>query len=111
MYGGREKGVLRKALEGVLPDEVLYRKKSPYPKTHNPNYLQAVRRQALARLDDPASPLHEFIQSDRIREIAASEEASSHLPWFGQLMSGPQLFAYLLQVDSWLREYNIRVAW
>lgn len=111
MYGGREKGLLRKALEGVLPDEVLYRKKSPFPKTHNPNYLQAVRRQALARLDDPASPLHQFIQADRIREIAASEEASSHLPWFGQLMSGPQLFAYLLQVDSWLREYNIRVAW
>lgn len=111
MYGGREKGLLRKALEGVLPEEVLYRKKSPFPKTHNPNYLQAVRRKALARLDDPASPLHQFVQADRIREIAASEDASSHLPWFGQLMSGPQLFAYLLQVDSWLREYNIRVAW
>ncbi|MCM3339084.1 asparagine synthase (glutamine-hydrolyzing) [Paenibacillus sp. MER TA 81-3] len=110
-YGGREKGLLRKALEGVLPDDVLYRKKSPYPKTHNPNYLNIVRRNALDRLDDSTSPLHQFVNAERIRDIAASEEASSHLPWFGQLMSGPQLFAYLLQVDVWLREYNIRVAW
>ncbi|NEZ43820.1 asparagine synthase (glutamine-hydrolyzing) [Paenibacillus alvei] len=110
-YGGREKGILRKALEGVLPDDVLYRKKSPYPKTHNPNYLNTVRRLALERLDDPSSPLHQFVNAERIRTIAASEEASSNLPWFGQLMSGPQLFAYLLQVDAWLREYGIRVAW
>lgn len=110
-YGGREKGLLRKALEGVLPEDVLYRKKSPYPKTHNPNYLNTVRRLALERLDDPSSPLHQFVNVERIRSIAASEEASSNFPWFGQLMSGPQLFAYLLQMDTWLREYHIRVAW
>lgn len=109
-YGGREKGILRKALEGILPDDVLYRKKSPYPKTHNPSYLNTVRKLALERLDDSSSPLHQFINADRIREIAASEEASSHLPWFGQLMSGPQLFAYLLQLDYWLRTYKVKVS-
>lgn len=108
-YSAREKGILRKALEGVLPDDVLYRKKSPYPKTHNPSYLNTVRSMALERLNDASSPLHQFINADRIRAIAASEEASSNLPWFGQLMSGPQLFAYLLQVDHWLRTYNVRV--
>ncbi|MDK8183723.1 asparagine synthase (glutamine-hydrolyzing) [Paenibacillus sp. UMB4589-SE434] len=108
-YGNREKGLLRKALEGILPDDVLYRKKSPYPKTHNPSYLNTVRKLALERLDDAASPLHQFIDESRIREIAASDEASSNLPWFGQLMSGPQLFAYLLQVDYWLRHYNVKV--
>jgi asparagine synthase (glutamine-hydrolysing) len=109
MTGGREKGVLRKALEGVLPHDVLYRKKSPYPKTHNPSYLRAVRSRLLARLDDPASPLLPLIDADRVREIAASADAGSHLPWFGQLMSGPQLFAYLLQMDDWLRRYKVRL--
>jgi asparagine synthase (glutamine-hydrolysing) len=28
-YDGREKGLLRKSLTGILPDEVLWRKKSP----------------------------------------------------------------------------------
>ncbi|TFE30663.1 asparagine synthase (glutamine-hydrolyzing) [Cohnella luojiensis] len=107
--GTREKGLLRKALEGVLPDDVLYRKKSPYPKTHNPNYLTAVRARLLERLDDPSCPLLPLVNSAKIRELAAASDASSHLPWFGQLMSGPQLFAYLLQMDFWLRQYKVKI--
>lgn len=107
--GNREKGILRKSLEGVLPHDVLYRKKSPYPKTHNPNYLTAVRTKLLERLGDPSSPLLPLINVARVRELAANSDASSHLPWFGQLMSGPQLFAYLLQMDFWLRHYKVRL--
>ncbi|WP_308634800.1 asparagine synthase (glutamine-hydrolyzing) [Paenibacillus silvisoli] len=105
--GDREKGILRLALEGVLPHDVLYRKKSPYPKTHNPNYLNAVRKQLLEVINEGTSPLLSLINVKKIRELAESEAASSNLPWFGQLMSGPQLFAYLLQVDMWLREYKV----
>ncbi|MFB9279153.1 asparagine synthase (glutamine-hydrolyzing) [Cohnella cellulosilytica] len=107
--GMREKGILRKSLEDVLPSDVLYRKKSPYPKTHNPNYLAAVRGRLLERLDDPSSPLLPLVDAARIRELAAASDASSHIPWFGQLMSGPQLFAYLLQVDFWLRHYKVKL--
>ncbi|MBB3109861.1 asparagine synthase (glutamine-hydrolyzing) [Paenibacillus phyllosphaerae] len=107
--GDREKGILRKAMEGVLPDDVLYRKKSPYPKTHNPNYLNTVRSRVLEILDEGTSPLLPLINVKKIREIAASDSASSNLPWFGQLMSGPQLFAYLIQIDIWLREYQVSV--
>ncbi|MDN4070870.1 asparagine synthase (glutamine-hydrolyzing) [Paenibacillus vini] len=107
--GDREKGILRKALEGILPDDVLYRKKSPYPKTHNPAYLDAVRGQVLAILDDPSSPILPLVDATRIREIAASPESSTHLPWFGQLMSGPQLFAYLAQVNQWLTTYRVAI--
>ncbi|QYR23344.1 asparagine synthase (glutamine-hydrolyzing) [Paenibacillus sp. sptzw28] len=105
--GDREKGILRFALEGILPHDVLYRKKSPYPKTHNPNYLNTVRSQLLEVLDEGTSPLLPLINVKKIREIAESDTASSNLPWFGQLMSGPQLFAYLLQVDMWLRDYKV----
>lgn len=107
--GGREKGILRKALEGVLPHDVLYRKKSPYPKTHNPAYLDAVKNRMLDILDNPASPILPLIDAARIREIAASPESSSNLPWFGQLMSGPQLFAYLTQVNFWLETYKVAI--
>ncbi|MNO47344.1 Asparagine synthetase [glutamine-hydrolyzing] 3 [compost metagenome] len=108
-FGGREKGILRKALEGILPEDVLYRKKSPYPKTHNPTYLHAVRDQMLEILDQPNSPVLPLINAKKIREIAASPESSSNLPWFGQLMSGPQLFAYLTQVNYWLKEYQVSI--
>lgn len=107
--GNREKGILRKALEGILPDDVLYRKKSPYPKTHNPAYLESVRQQLLDVLDDPSSPVLPLLDVKKIKEIAASKEASSNNPWFGQLMSGPQLFAYLTQVNNWLKTYKVSI--
>ncbi|OXM15321.1 asparagine synthase (glutamine-hydrolyzing) [Paenibacillus herberti] len=107
--GDREKGILRQALRGVLPNDVLYRKKSPYPKTHNPNYLNAVRSKLLDILDDSSSPILPLINAAKVREIAQSDAASSNIPWFGQLMSGPQLFAYLYQVNRWLMQYNVSI--
>ncbi|MFX3634942.1 MAG: asparagine synthase (glutamine-hydrolyzing) [Candidatus Pristimantibacillus sp.] len=105
--GDREKGILRKALKGVLPDDVLTRKKSPYPKTHNPNYLSAVKSLLLDVLNNPSSPLLPLINVKKVRELAESDSAKSNIPWFGQLMSGPQLFAYLYQVNVWLKEYGV----
>ncbi|GLX69565.1 asparagine synthase (glutamine-hydrolyzing) [Paenibacillus glycanilyticus] len=107
--GDREKGILRRALRGVLPDDVLTRKKSPYPKTHNPNYLAAVKGLMLDILNDPSSPVLPLINVNKIRELAESDSAKSNIPWFGQLMSGPQLFAYLYQVNTWLKEYGVSI--
>jgi len=103
---GRAKGLLRRALAGVLPDDVLQRRKSPYPKTHHPAYLEAVRGWILRILDDPASPLRSLVDVEAVRAVARSAE-SIDLPWYGQLMTGPQLLAYLAQVDLWLREYRV----
>ncbi|WP_424768104.1 asparagine synthase (glutamine-hydrolyzing) [Paenibacillus sp. sgz302251] len=105
--GDREKGILRKALRGVLPEDVLTRKKSPYPKTHNPNYLTAVKGLLLDVLNDSSSPLLPLINVKKVRELAESDTAKSNIPWFGQLMSGPQLFAYLYQVNIWMKHYKI----
>ncbi|ANE47132.1 asparagine synthase [Paenibacillus swuensis] len=107
--GDREKGLLRKSLTGILPDDVLYRKKSPYPKTHNPNYLTAVKEWVMEILDDPSSPLLQFINVPKIKALANSDATQFNMPWFGQLMTGPQLFAYLGQVDTWMREYKVTV--
>lgn len=108
-YQNREKGLLRLALTGVLPYDVLWRKKSPYPKTHHPEYLKIVRNWALDILNDSASPLTELIDVKKINEIAKTDLAATNLPWFGQLMGGAQLFAYLIQMDAWLRQYKVKI--
>ncbi|MDB5084774.1 MAG: hypothetical protein JWN30_1660 [Bacilli bacterium] len=104
---GREKGLLRRALQGVLPDEIVARRKSPYPKTHNPAYLSACRNWLLEILDDRTSPLLPLVDEAAIRKLAQDSHTSVDLPWFGQLMNLPQLFAYLAQVDTWLRTYKV----
>jgi asparagine synthase (glutamine-hydrolysing) len=108
-YENREKGILRKALEGVLPNEVLYRKKSPYPKTHNPAYTRIVKGMLETTLQDRNSALYELFDKEKLQGIIKSEGASFKEPWFGQLMTGPQLLAYLVQVHYWFKDYHINI--
>ena len=79
----REKGLLRYALEGMLPEDVLWRKKSPYPKTHNPAYLESIRSLMLAVLEDDTSPLLPFIDKEYVRALALSIKPDTNIPWFG----------------------------
>lgn len=109
MAGNREKGILRKALEGMLPDEVLYRKKSPYPKTHNPYYTDRVQGWLKDILIDKNSILHELFDRDRLNELVESKGTAFKVPWFGQLMSGPQLLAHLAQMHVWYKDNNIQL--
>ena len=109
MTGGREKGILRKAMEGILPDEVLYRKKSPYPKTHHPAYTEQVQGWLGGILADRNSVLHEFFDSSMLKEIIDSKGAAFTVPWYGQLMTGPQLLAHLGQIDVWFKDYGVKI--
>ncbi|SHG75094.1 asparagine synthase (glutamine-hydrolyzing) [Ornithinibacillus halophilus] len=111
MYEGREKGILRKALEGILPHEVLYRKKSPYPKTFQPEYTKQVIEWMDRILQDSNSPIFQFVRKDKVEDIVRSEGKEFKDPWYGQLMKGPQLLAHLGQIDYWLRKYNVSVSY
>ncbi|MED4533189.1 asparagine synthase (glutamine-hydrolyzing) [Metabacillus fastidiosus] len=109
MLNGREKGLLRKALEKVLPQEVLYRKKSPYPKTYHPAYIQLVNSKLQSIIDNKTSPILEIVSKEKVQNILDSNGSSFKVPWFGQLMSGPQLIAHLAQINIWLEHYNINI--
>ncbi|ACB84544.1 asparagine synthase (glutamine-hydrolyzing) [Natranaerobius thermophilus] len=109
-HNQQEKWILRKALEDVLPDAILNRKKNPYPKTYHPKYSQAVATWVQTEiLDDPNAPLLEFIQKDTLEDLVKSKGTSIKTPFFGQLMSGPQLLAHLGQVNTWLKKYDVKI--
>lgn len=105
-YKGREKGLLRYSLEGILPEEIIYRKKSPYPKTHNPNYLKIVKSKLIKIIENNDSPINKLLNKEYILDIIKTDGKAFSRPWFGQLMTGPQLMAYLIQVNMWLERYN-----
>ncbi|MBM7097224.1 MULTISPECIES: asparagine synthase (glutamine-hydrolyzing) [Alteribacter] len=109
MYGGREKGILRKALEDVLPHDILYRKKSPYPKTHHPVYTEKVTSALQGVLTQGDSPLFDLFEKRTIRELVDSKGSSFRTPYFGQLMSGPQLIAHLWQFHHWLISSKVKI--
>ncbi len=103
-YQGKEKGLLRVALADLLPQEVLWRKKSPYPKTFDPRYTKLVTERLQLLLEDTHAPLFYLVDRGSVRRIL---ECESPWPWYGQLMKLPQTVAYLLQIDFWLRHYHI----
>ena len=105
-YKSREKGLLREAMTGLLPDNVLWRKKSPYPKTHNPAYLKAVSDRLRDIISNPNAPLLSIVKKEALESLLNSQ---SPVPWYGQLMTTPQTIAYFLQINYWMDKYKIEV--
>lgn len=103
-YRSKEKGLLRTAMEGIMPEQVLWRKKSPYPKTMDPHYLELVKGKMEQVLENRSAPLFQLVSREKVRKVLEEEPV---WPWYGQLMRRPQTIAYLLQVNTWLEHYNV----
>lgn len=84
---GREKGLLRFIMKDILPEEIVDRKKSPYPKTHNPTYLKRVKEMLNEIMKNPNAPICQLLNRNQIMEILETNGTSFARPWFGQLMS------------------------
>lgn len=103
---GREKGILRKAFENDLPKEIAWRKKSPYPKTHNPAYFARVKELLAIALTDKSTPLIDWIDIDNLYLLLQNPDSLPE-PWYGQLMGIPQIAAYIYQIYAWIKHYNV----
>ena len=103
-HQGREKGLLRTAMESLLPAEILHRKKSPYPKTWDPRYQKLVGEKLQKVVEEKEAPLWNLVRREAVAALFQEEYAH---PWYGQLMRKPQTMAYLLQIDEWLRRYQV----
>lgn len=103
---GMEKGLLREAVRGLLPEEIRMRKKSPYPKTHNPAYLRAVSNLLRQILDEGTSPMFDIVKKESLEQLLSESRAQ---PWYGQLMQTPQTIAYFLQLHHWMALYHVSI--
>ena len=108
-HNNQEKGILRDAYKRLLPEQIINRKKNPYPKTHNPKYTNIVIKLLKKKLKNKNSILHKLFDEEKIKELIETKGESFETPWFGQLMTGPQLLAFLYQIDIWATTYKIIV--
>ncbi|MBR1732091.1 MAG: asparagine synthetase B, partial [Ruminococcus sp.] len=106
-YGGREKGIVRKAFEDILPYDIAWRKKSPYPKTHNPEYMR-ICVERVEKILQSNTPLTELLSESGISEIIRNPDGISS-PWYGQLMKAPQILAYIIELDFWFNKYEVQI--
>ena len=105
-YRGREKGLLRYAMAGILPPEVLMRKKSPYPKTWHPKYMELVSSRLRALLEKGDSPVFHLVRREALEGLLTKK---TQRPWYGQLMGEAQTIAYILQLAKWLGHFDVEL--
>lgn len=102
-----EKSLLRTAFETELPNEIVHRKKNPFPKTYSSKYTDIVISDLNKRLENKDSILYKLFDKDHLYKLIETKGSSFDQPWYGQLMKGPQFIAYLIQIDMWAFEYNV----
>ena len=105
---GREKGVVRRAFAHELPEIIVQRKKSPYPKTFHPEYTRLCADYVRRIFDDRDAVVSALFDRAAVEDLMAHPDSLPE-PWFGQLMRAPQIFAYIIQLDRWFRHFRVRL--
>ena len=105
---GVVKHILREAGRGYLPDEILFRKKSPYPKTYDKKYELLLASRFKDIINDSTSPVLQFLDIQKVERFLKSPSDYGK-PWYGQLMAAPQMIAYMIQINYWLEKYHVKV--
>jgi asparagine synthase (glutamine-hydrolysing) len=75
-FDGKEKSLLRAATRDVLPESVAERKKSPYPQTQDPAYVDALADQVRGLLADHHS-VFELVDRKTLEPLALTPTADS----------------------------------
>lgn len=107
--GGEVKHLLRAYAAGLIPEEIRTRKKSPFPKTYDPGYESLLICALQKIIADPNSPLLALADPKKIQAFCYHPKDLGK-PWFGQLMAGPQLMAYYIQINEWFKKYNVKLS-
>ena len=105
-HRGREKGLLRYSMRDFLPQSVLERKKSPYPKTHHPQFLQLSQQLLGKVLEDAHAPILQLVRKEALEALLVQDFS---WPWYGQLMRQPQTIVHMLQINFWLEHYSVTI--
>ncbi len=105
---GVPKSLLRKSMANFLPEQILNRPKSPYPKTYHPKYEEILVKRLKEVLQDSSSPIRSYLNLNAVNTFLDKPKEYGK-PWYGQLMAGPQMVAYLLQVNYWMKKYSLSI--
>lgn len=100
----RVKNLLVECAKGILPEEIRLRKKSPFPKTYDPGYERLLVLRFEEMMEDKDNPILAYIDIPKV-EAFLKQPKNLGAPWYGQLMCGPQLLAYYLQINEWMKLY------
>jgi asparagine synthase (glutamine-hydrolysing) len=105
--GGIEKGLLRTAAAGLLPPDLLNRRKSIYPGAADQAYERAIHAQLHDLLRHPYAPLFDLIDREG---LAAAYARDPRLPGLMAIQpSSTATVGFLLDVNRWLERSGVAI--
>jgi asparagine synthase (glutamine-hydrolysing) len=105
-FSGMEKSLLRAAAKDVLPESVFKRHKSPFPVTQDPAYGQLLCAELEELLNSPNAPAASLLDAEACRDVIADP---TKLEAGGAAWVSRANIEMLLQLNTWLENYNVRV--
>lgn len=104
MLDSIEKGLLRSAFAHMLPEDVVYRKKSAYPNVPSPAYDEATRAWATRILDNSNAAIQPLLNSQVVRNMLESNGPGR------SGMAQVSLFERIILINEWLEKYHVTLS-
>ncbi|MEV0453677.1 asparagine synthase (glutamine-hydrolyzing) [Catellatospora methionotrophica] len=98
-----EKTILRQAVSGLLPEQIVWRPKSGYPASMTADYQTALWRRARDLIATPSSPVLQLVSARTLEAYLALHDGDLS-DW-----TAVQHVAYVLELDAWLRINQVRI--
>ncbi len=92
-----DRGLLREAMRGYLPSDILERKKSPFPRSQDPEYEAKIKSILSETVLDPGSPVKNLLNVRTLESMMKQQDMSKHYS------SRSQLFGWMIQLDHFMR--------
>jgi asparagine synthase (glutamine-hydrolysing) len=103
--GGIEKGLLRAAAAGLLPDDLLRRRKSAYPAAADTAFEKAIDVRMRELIGQPDAPLFGIVSREKL--AAAYVEDPLLTAMHGITLTRMMPAAFLLDVNQWMERSGV----
>ncbi len=93
----RDRGLLREAMRGYLPSDILERKKSPYPHSQDPDYEAKIKNLLFETVLDPGSPVKNLLNLKTLESMMKQQQDLNK-----RYTSRSQLYGWIIQLNHFM---------
>ena len=97
-----DRGLLREAMRGYLPSDILERKKSPFPHCQDTDYEAKIKTMLFEIALDPASPVRNLLNMKTLESMMKQQQDLSK-----RYTSRSQLYGWILQLNHFMKSNGI----
>jgi asparagine synthase (glutamine-hydrolysing) len=100
----QEKGLLREAAQGLLPESVVRRKKAAYPSVQDAGYDRALVATLRSSIDGGDSSLRTLLSAEGVDRLVAKTQ-NQGLSEFERI-----LVESTVRLDAWITRYQVEIS-